>query len=388
MMMVSVALERSHELREFIDSAVAMRDPVGVLSVTIRLEPGAGGGGTPPWEIAVHNDFAKLHRSGLLGRHWRERLDETSARLDELVDPVYGGRGRALYVALESGAHCEVALAPGLPTCARVGPVAHVLPLLQVLQERQPAGLIMASKDLVLLFESELGHVSEVDRMELEPWVGDWWPEMKGPSRAIPLRGQHVVSQRDRYARRVAVAYRRTLHDASVALEALAGERGWRLAAVAGDSRTVDSLADALRRSGTSIITSDANLEGLRVDDALRRLESVLRDLAAETSLHRVQLIVEAVAAEAKAVWGLADVLAALNEARVATLVIDPSRVYPGLHQPDGILRTADPSETPADLTDVLAVRALSTGAELLPVHGTAAELLESGDGIAAQLRW
>lgn len=386
--MAPVTLARSHELREFIDSAVAMRDPIGVLSVTIGIEPGAGLGGTPPWEIAVHNDFTKLHRDGLLGRHWRERLDETAARLAALADPVYGGRGRALYVALESEAHREMVLEAPLPTGARVGQVAHVLPLLQALQDGQPSGLIIASKDLVLLFESELGHVSEVDRLELEPWIGDWWPEMKGPSRANPLRGQHAVSQRERYARRVAVAYRRTLHDASVALETLAAERGWRLAAVAGDPHTVDALVDALRRSGASTITRDANLEGLRTDEALRRLESVLRELAAETSLHRVQLILEAAAAEGKAACGLASVLAALNEARVAALVIDPSRTYCGLGELDGIMRTADPSEMPSDLTDVLTVRALSTAAEVHPVHGTAAELLESGDGIAAQLRW
>jgi hypothetical protein len=293
-----------------------------------------------------------------------------------------------LYVALESGASREVTLRRALPTGARVGLVAHVLPLLEALEAGERAGLIMASRDALVLWESELERASEVDRIELEPWVGDWWPEMKGPSRANPLRGQHTVSQRDRYARRIAEAYRHTLDEASVTLGALARERSWTRAVLAGDPRTIDALDGVLRHGGLTTITIAANLEGLRTEQALERLEAALETLAAQTSRDRIRVIQEEAAADAKGACGLARVLAALNDARVASLSIDPSRTYTGLVESGEILRAADPVEGTADLTDLIVSRALSTGADVIPVLGDAAEHLGSCGGIAALLRW
>ena len=337
--MASLLMERASDLRDFVGSVVELRDPVGVLSVTIGIEPGAGSGGTPPWEIALENDLTQLRHDGSLGPASKRRFEETSPRLAELLDPTSAGRGRALYVALESGTSREVTLQRTLPTGARVGPVAHVLPLLEALEAGERAGLIMASRDALVLWESELERANEVDRIDLEPWVGDWWPEMKGPSRANPLRGQHTVSQRDRYARRIAEAYRHTLDEASVTLGALARERSWTRAVLAGDPRTIDALDGVLRHGGLTTITIAANLEGLRTEQALERLEAALETLAAQTSRDRIRVIQEEAAADAKGACGLARVLAALNDARVASLSIDPSRTYTGLVESGEILR-------------------------------------------------
>ncbi len=386
--MAQVLTERSRELRSVIGSIVELSDPVGVLSVTAGLESGAGSGGTPPWQIAVQNDLARLRREGLLGRDSARSLADVSAQLEELLVPTSGARGGALYLALGSGALHTVTVDAPLPTGARVGPVAHVLPLLRVLEEGEVAGLVMASKDMVVLFEAELGRVLELERLELEPWVGDWWPEMKGPARANPLRGQHAVSQRDRYARRLAVAYRHTLQDATLALGALASERGWGRAAVAGDPRTTAELDATLRAVGVSTITIPANLEGVSTDDALRRLERALDELTAELSLERVRRALDEAAAGARGACGLAHVLVALNEARVASLLIDPAHTYRGKAQPDGILSSTDAPEKGVDLTDLIVLRALSIDAEVHAVHGASAEHLLACDGIAALLRW
>ena len=381
--MAPLLLERASELRDFVGSVVELRDSVGVLSVTIGIEPGAGSGGTPPWQIALENDLAQARHDGSLGRSTKRRLEETSVRLAELLDTTSTGKGRALYVALESGASREAMLQRGLPTRARVGSVAHVLPLLEALDEGQPTGLIMASKDALVLWESELGGVTEVDHIELEPWVGDWWPEMKGPSRANPLRGQHTVSQRDRYARRIAVAYRHTLDEASLTLGTLARKRGWTRAVLAGDSRAITALDALLRHDGLTTITINANLEGLRTEDARGRLEAALDTLAARRSLEHIRVI-----DEANGACGLARVLTALNEARVGSLLIDPSRTYTGLVEPGEILRAVDAGDGALDLTDVIVSRTLSTGAQVIPVFGAAAEHLSNCGGIAALLRW
>lgn len=74
-------MERASDLRDFVASALELQDPVGVLSVTIGIEPGAASGGTPPWEIALENDLAQLRRDGLLTLASTRSLEEISARL-------------------------------------------------------------------------------------------------------------------------------------------------------------------------------------------------------------------------------------------------------------------------------------------------------------------
>lgn len=382
--MTPATVQRTVDLRKLVASVSRMRDPLGVLSITIGIEPGAVSGGTPAWEIAVGNDLARLRRDGSVGPALARWFEETPTRLAELLDPTASGRGRALYVALESGESTEVALQRALPTGARVGPAAHVLPLLDVLEEGEPAGLVSASRDAISVREADLGSVHAVAHIELEPTVGDWWPEMKGPARANPLRGQQTVSQRDRHARRLATAYRHTLDEASGVLEALARERSWTRAVLAGDPRATDVLDEVLRAGGVATTTIDANLEGLRTEDAVARLESGLESLVARQRARLAEGIVSA----ADTVWGLVPVLAVLAEARVSRLLIDASRTFPGVVGPGESLSAAGPGEDAVDLTDLLTARALATDAAVTPLRGDAARALAASGGIAASLRW
>jgi hypothetical protein len=81
-------------------------------------------------------------------------------------------------------------------------------------------------------------------------------------------------------------------------------------------------------------------------------------------------------------------VLEALNEARVASLLIDPMRTYVGVVEPGEILRAVEAADGAVDLTDLIVSRTLSTGADVIPVLGDAVEQLGSCGGIAALLRW
>jgi len=152
---------------------------------------------------------------------------------------------------------------------------------------------------------------------------------------------------------------------------------------LAGDPRTIDALDGVLRHGGLTTSTIDANLEGLRTEEALGRLEAALRTLAIQTSLDRVRALEDENGAR-----GLVRVLEALNEARVASLLIDPMRTYVGVVEPGEILRAVEATDGAVDLTDLVVSRALSTGADVIPVYGSAAERLGSCGGIAALLRW
>jgi hypothetical protein len=335
----------------------------------------------------LENDLGRLRHDG--SSVVRRCLDDASAHLEELLDPVAEGRGRALYVAFDSGEYRQLELQAALPTGVRIGPVAHVLPLLQALEDGEPTGLVMASKDHVVVLESQLAQLSELERIDLEPWVGDWWPEMKGPSRANPLRGQHVVSHRDRYARRLDVAYDRTRREGCKMLTALAAERRWTRAVLAGDPRTIDSLDDAIRGGGVAVTATMAvNLEGIRTNEALGRLGKLLESLTTDSSRKLVRAVRDAAAEGVRGACGLADVLGALQQDRAAALVIDSERACSGVVESDGTLRAPERGEDAVDLTDLIVARALESGAEVRPVRGAAAEALEDCGGIAAHLRW
>lgn len=380
---MAATIERVRELRELVDTLVELRDEIGVLSVTVGVEPGPTAGSTPAWEIALRNDLASLRKDGVLEGSLGREADE---RLAVAVDPALPGRGRAFYLGLASGESVEAVVPEALPTGARVGPVAHVLPLLAVLEQGATAGFLAASRDGISVSECELGLVRDLDRIELEPWVGDWWPEMKGPARANPTRGQQTVSQRDRYARRLSEAYRHTLQDAAAELGALAGGRGWVRAVLAGDPRLVTPVGDVLRAAGVTTTSLGANLDGLRPEDARERLVAALGALVVEQSATRARSVVETAAAGTSAVLGLGPVVAALNEARVGALVLDTGREYPGSVAADGLLSVGEQDDD--DLTDVVVERALSTGAVVTPVSGEAAAALDGCGGIGATLRW
>lgn len=383
-LMAQTLLEKARDLREVVESVATLRDRAGVLSITVGVEPGATSGVTPAWEIALENELADPSRNRVAARALARRRNEISGRLAELLDPAATGRGRALYVALESGATSEATLHEPLPTTTRVGPAAHVLPLIQALDGGEPAGLVSASRDTASVLESELGHVCHVSSLDLEPWVDDSWLEMKGPARANPLRGQHVVSHRDRTARRMAVAYRHTLEDAADSLGSLAMDRGWTRAVLAGDHRTADVLEEALRTKGVVTTTIAANLEGLRQEIAVERLVSALHQLDAS---ERDRLVADVLSAEA-AVRGLVPVLAALAEARVDRLLIDADKSFPGIVLPGELRAAAGDGGDEVDLTDLVVARALATGAAVTPLLGEPARVLAVCDGIAARLRW
>jgi hypothetical protein len=383
--MVLTLIESASELQRRAEELSELRDEMGVLSITVGVEPGAVSGRTPAPQIAVENELARLrHDGGTDGHLLESRLDELSERLEELLAPTGPGRGRALYLALASGAAQELALERALSTRARLGPAAHVLPLLAVLDEGRRTGLVSASRDSVSVSELELGRTRELERIELEPWVGDWWPEMKGPARANPQRGQQVVSQRERYERRLAAAYRHTLDDAATTIGALAAERAWARAVLAGDPRLLGVLDAALGRRDVPTATLEANLEGVRAEEAHRRLEAAAGALVAQ---RQVRLAEEVVAAET-GVCGLVRILGALAEGRVDELLIVADRTSPGVIGPGERLAASGPAEETSDLTDLIVARALATGAAVTPLSGEAGDRLRAYDGIAARLRW
>ena len=115
-------MERAHALTELVRAVSQARDRLGMLSITVGVEPGTASGGSPPWEISVEDDLTRLARDPSLGPVLARRLEETSTRLAELLDPTRSGWGCAPYVGLGSGESHEVTLQRLLPVPASARP--------------------------------------------------------------------------------------------------------------------------------------------------------------------------------------------------------------------------------------------------------------------------
>lgn len=380
-------IERAAQLLELVTSLAVLRDEDGVLSITVGLEPGARAGRRPGAQIELENELSRLRDVPGFTRVHERRLAELASRIEDLLDPAASGRGRALYVAIGANETAEASLQAPLPTAARLAPVARVLPLVGALEAGRPAGLVGISREAADVQEAELGVVRPVARIDLEPLVGDWWPEMKGAAAANPLRGQEVVSHRDRYDRRVEAAYRRGLQEAATTVAALARERGWTRAALAGDARLTLPLDEALAEHGLTTAILKANLEGLRPAQARDRLLAVLSSLVERQTLELVERALAEAAAGGSGSCGRQATLTALAAGRVERLLLDPGAPLPGAVGP-GELLVATEGTAAVDLTDWVVAHALATGAAVTPVLGKAADALRGCGGVAALLRW
>jgi hypothetical protein len=131
-----------------------------------------------------------------------------------------------------------------------------------------------------------------------------------------------------------------------------------------------------------------ATLEGVREEKSVERLRTALARLVAAQTLELAREAEADATAGGKGACGLSHVLAALAEGRVAHLLIDPTRAFPGTIGTGETLRAAVGTEGGVDLADLVVRRALTTDASVTPLYGEAAAVLEGRDGIGALLRW
>jgi hypothetical protein len=372
------------ELRSALRELARLRDPVGILSITVGAEPRSESNRTPRWQIELRNDLAHVRTEVGDPSLFEQRLEELGPQLDALREPSLPDRSHALYVTLETGTITAMTLPAPLPTGARAARIAHLLPLVSVLASGERTGLVCASRNELELHESELGSIRPLESISLEPDIGDWWPEMKGPASPNPARGQQVVAQRDRYARRLADAYAHQLAVGAEALAAVARRRGWTRAVLAGERRLTRSLEASLA-PGIATIATPGNLVGIHEAELRRRLQVPLAELLTEQALTLVREVISEDFAGGRGALGLTDTLAALRAGRVDRLLIDPERTFPGTVEADESLTANQIGE---DLGDWIVAAALATDASVVPVTAAAAQALAAGGGIGALLRW
>jgi hypothetical protein len=227
----------------------------------------------------------------------------------------------------------------GLPVgvTAALEPTAYVRPLVAALDEGRPAGVMVAGAAAAQLFEWRMGVVEEV------------------AGSAVDAR----------------LAWR---------IGEVAAERAWTRILVAGDTPLAGALARDGAPSGCDVSMVTRPVEGLRP----RGIAAVVgADLhAAQRRYERglVERVVAAAAARRGAVLGAGRTLTALEERRVAHLLLDGERDY---RWSGALAESAWPRRDPAEALIELALHA---GADITLLEGRPRTLLTESDGVAAVL--
>jgi hypothetical protein len=381
-----------------------MTDPAGVLSIYATLDPRwrAEPMGTPPWELRLRHELAavreRVKQEGPR-EHWKAvtaRLDGLDVELARLLDPAATGLGRALFAPVSGGEVQLVSLQVPLVDQVVLEPRAYLRPLLGAWSAAGPAGAASVSAEEVRVVDLRFGLTEVVGTIRYPGSVEQ--RQLKGPAGANPALVQGSASQHDLFERREDDKLARFLRTVGPRLADLAKEREWGYLALTGDAALVQAVRDGLPPSlPAEVVTLDHPVNSLT---APKLAETVAPALSAARARHHLALAERArgnaLAANTGA-CGLGDTLAALQEGRVAHLLLEADRQWSGSRSEDGILAPegevppgADPAAmvTEPHLGERMIELAFANSGEVTVLDPAAAAPLADADGIAAILRW
>ncbi|MCP2621635.1 hypothetical protein NLB33_02065 [Mycolicibacterium smegmatis] len=356
-------------------------DRLGVVSLYFNADPTQN---LQVQAIDLRNRYRLLQRRMEADGSQRYRdvaaaLERRRPLIETLITGVTSGRGRIMFIGLDGDwtVHFECMM----PVTNRVvlddGPFIH--PLVEVLDEGRPAGVVVISADDARLLEWRLGQLQEISRIAQ--------PFGHAPhERAGQMREQRQARERD--------GMQRFVTQVTATATDLAEERGWERIVVSGGQRWTEPAKTRFGPPLRGKVLVDRGLGGL--DDAALTAAVTAR-LHRQHKYDEQQLLDYLCDAggTGDVALGLSEVAAALNAGRVDHLVYDPAVRYVGSVGADGSLY-ADGEIAPhshaatkdSRFTERLVDRALATGARISPVEGAAGAVLKDAAGVAAVLRW
>jgi hypothetical protein len=254
----------------------------------------------------------------------------------------------------------------------RDGP--HLTPLLELLDEGAPVGVLAISSERVRLYEWALGDLTEVDDWEAVLFMPGW-RERKAPRSPDPARVQGTSSAgRDQFDQRLDANRERFLEQVGGLVAERADQRRWRRVLAFGDLRHLQRVTEGARRRVEIELADEANLISERNRGRLlERVERAVEDANRRRELELVEAALNAAHTPAgRGAVGISEIGRSLTEGRVRHLLMDAEAPAPDLSQ----------------LEDHLVEQALRTSAAVTPVEGEAAEALREHGGVAALLRY
>jgi Bacterial archaeo-eukaryotic release factor family 10 len=385
-------------------SLAGMTDEIGILSIYVTLDPHyrVEAGVRPPWELRMRHQLGQLpDRLKERGprEHWKaltRRLDQLQPELVRLLGPTTTGQGRALFAGIADGEVRTAALQVPLGDRVVLEPDPYLRPLLAAWSTAGPAGAVSVSADEVRVVDMRFGLAEVVGTIRYESGVEQ--RELKGPAATGSGFFQRSAPQHDLFERREDDKLARHLRTVGPRLAGFVTDREWSYLALTGDTPLVQALRDGLpAQLPAEVVTLDHPVNSLpparlaatvapALDEARHRRHRELAEQARD----------KAMSANAGA-CGLSETLGALQEGRVAHLLLDAGRQWSGSRTADGVL--VPDGEVPPGV-DAAALRpephlgermielAFRDGARVTMLAPQAAAPLSDADGIGAILRW
>jgi peptide chain release factor subunit 1 len=244
-----------------------------------------------------------------LDRDARRSVDGDVERFREFIGGLdrAGTRGVALFSASGAGLWQDVALSRPLPDRARLGPRPYVLPLEALMETYETFCTCLVDRARARIFLARMGTIREQD-VVLDDVPGQH--DQGGWSQARYAR--HIEEHVGQHLKRVG----------DLLLRVLEG-RGFDHLILGGPDELLPEfergLHDYLRRRVAARITLPVTAA---VDEVLERSLAVEEQLELQSERQTVQRLIASAGAGRGGVIGLPDVLNALNESRVETLVV------------------------------------------------------------------
>lgn len=387
-----VALERLDE--DSLRDLSRRTDELGVLSVYVDADPRVDPN-LRNTAIDLKNRYRELQRRIGEADDGRSRkismaLDRLWPQIEHLASPMGSGRGRMAFVALDSD--WTLKLESALPVANRLvlddAPFLH--PLLEMLDEGRPAGVVILSSKEARLFEWRVGTVQELSTLEAEYVEA---PHERAGQRGGGPPGQYHSPIREQRASRERVLTQRFLDQVTDVAAKLAEERQWERILVSGGEQLTDETIARFPQPLRDKVFGDTRVL-IGLDDTA--LAQAVTEWAHDQHNDRERQLLERVrdtVGSGRGVLGISEVAAALSSGRVSHLVYDPEVRYVGRVSANGMLYGGDevgPDGGTPDprFTERMIERALETRARISPIEGAASGVLSDANGVAALLRW
>lgn len=373
-------------------------DPRGVLTFTVGHTPAQAADPQRTAPIEVRNQIKSLvgalrESDPTAAQAVEHRISRLTPELERLLDPTASGRGRALFVAVDSGQTREVALQVPLPDRVVHDASAYVRPLVGALDEGRETGVLVVTSDHTRLLRWAMGEVEEIETAQFEPPEEAEAHTKAGPSPGNPDNPHHGFVNRDRYEDRLDENRLRFFR--AVAEETLqhANREGWDRLVLSAPPKTKETVRSVLAvNGGPTVVLADAVWDDSPRQQIAAQTWDVLRSIRHQREQTLVDTVLERALGGGTGALGLEAVCGALNEGRVDRLLYDAELQLEGYVGSDGTLHVT-PDEDDSRRSDALFVerlleKAITTSASVTPLAADTAAPLGPYDRVAAILRW
>jgi hypothetical protein len=385
-------------------SLATMTDRIGVLSLYATVDP-HDESSQPAWRARVRTELKRL-RENARQRGPREYYAAVSSRLDALNNDVEAlldsrttGLGRALFAAISNGQVERLTLQVPLTDHVTLAPTAQLRPLVSAWSAAGPAGAVAISADEAHIVDLRLGMATEVATIAHPDDLADR-RELTGRGHATVTTTYHSsASHHDLFEQRAEDRLLRYLHTLGGSIAEHAKDHRWECIVMTGEAKYVNAVAGGLPSGLTAtVVTLPHTVTGRGSHKLAAAVQPTVVTTRAERHLRLAERTRDAALSTSEAgSCGLAPTLAALQEGRVAHLLLAADRSWTGLRAPDGTLTSeidVPPGVDPdtlipeSGLDERMIELAIRDGAEVSILDSEAAAPLADHDGIGALLRW